>query len=169
MIQNHKMVDTERELWRSRPTPLLKQGHQVHIAQECMQLGFEYFWRRLNNFSGQPVLMLCHMVHAIPYRHFSKMGYISNPLGRLFHYIRGSQYSWSLSYYCKNNQKYSQLLLILKNTLNGLHFFSWTSRWMKFYPHVSMQNISKSEGRICHYKIFLRNGLYIVLIIRMTN
>lgn len=35
------MVDTGRDLWRSRPTQLLKQGHREHIAQEHIQLGFE--------------------------------------------------------------------------------------------------------------------------------
>uniref|UniRef100_A0A8B9P213 CUB and sushi domain-containing protein 3 n=1 Tax=Apteryx owenii TaxID=8824 RepID=A0A8B9P213_APTOW len=56
------MVEVGRDLWRSSsPTPLLKQGHLEHVAQDCIQAGFEYLQRRrLHHLSGQPVPVLCH-------------------------------------------------------------------------------------------------------------
>uniref|UniRef100_A0A8B9Q4U4 Transmembrane protein 19 n=1 Tax=Apteryx owenii TaxID=8824 RepID=A0A8B9Q4U4_APTOW len=60
--QNHRTVEFGRDLWRSSsPTLLLKQGHLEHVAQDPVQVGFEYLqgWR-LHNLSGQPVPVLCH-------------------------------------------------------------------------------------------------------------
>ena len=56
------MVEVGRDLWRSfGPTPLLKQGHVEGVAQDCVQMAFEYLqgWR-LHNLSGQPVPVLSH-------------------------------------------------------------------------------------------------------------
>lgn len=53
--QNHKMVEVGRNLCRSSdPTRLLKQDHLEHIAQDHVQVAFEYRqgWR-LHNVSGQ--------------------------------------------------------------------------------------------------------------------
>ena len=41
--QNHRMVEAERDLWRSSgPTLLLKQGHLEPAAQDHVQTAFEY-------------------------------------------------------------------------------------------------------------------------------
>ena len=60
--QNHRMVEVARGLCgSSSPTPLPKQGHLEQIAQDLIQVHFEYLQRRrLHNLSGQPVLMLRH-------------------------------------------------------------------------------------------------------------
>lgn len=34
---------------------------------------------------------------------------------------------------------------------------------------ICMCNASKSEGMICHYKIFLRSDFYVAIITRMIN
>lgn len=65
--------------------------------------------------------------------------------------------------------KMIEITLNSQNYLKCFGFFSRTSRQMKFYPHVCMWNACKTEGRISHYKIFLKNSLYIVRIIRMMN
>jgi len=51
-----------KDLWRpSGPTPLLKQGHLEPVAQDHLQMAFEYpqGWR-LHRLSGQPVPGLGH-------------------------------------------------------------------------------------------------------------
>uniref|UniRef100_A0A8B9Q2H3 D-aminoacyl-tRNA deacylase 1 n=2 Tax=Apteryx owenii TaxID=8824 RepID=A0A8B9Q2H3_APTOW len=60
--QNHRIAEVGRDLWRSSSsTPLLKQRHLEHIAQDHVQVAFENLQRRrLRNLSGQPVPMLCH-------------------------------------------------------------------------------------------------------------
>lgn len=60
--QYHRMVEVGRDLWRSScPALLLKQGHLEPVAQDHVQMAFEYLqgWR-LDNFSGQPVPVLGH-------------------------------------------------------------------------------------------------------------
>lgn len=59
---NHRLVEVRRDLWwSSSPTPLLEQGHLVHVAQVHVQVGFDYFQRKiLHNLSGQLVPVLCH-------------------------------------------------------------------------------------------------------------
>jgi len=56
------MVGVGRDLCgSSSPTPLPKQGHVEQVAQDLVQVGFEYLQRRrLHNPSGQPVPVLCH-------------------------------------------------------------------------------------------------------------
>lgn len=51
LSQNHRMVEIQRDIWRSSgPTPLLKQ-----IAQDNFQMDLEYLLgQRLCNFSCQP-------------------------------------------------------------------------------------------------------------------
>ena len=40
---NHRMVEVGRDLWRSSgPNPLLKQGHLEPVAQDHVQMAFEY-------------------------------------------------------------------------------------------------------------------------------
>ena len=60
--QNHKMVGVGRDLCgSSSPTLLPKQGHLQQAAQDRIQAGLEYLWRRrLHNFPGQPVPVLHH-------------------------------------------------------------------------------------------------------------
>jgi len=42
-------------------TPLPKQGHLEQVAQDLIQVGFEYLQRRRNHsLSGQTVPVLCH-------------------------------------------------------------------------------------------------------------
>ena len=54
------MVEGGRDIWRSScPTPLLKQGHLDPVAQDRVQIAFEYH-ERLHNLSGQPVPVLGH-------------------------------------------------------------------------------------------------------------
>ena len=56
------MGETGGDLWRSSgPTPVLKQGHLEQVAQDCIQMAFQYLqgWR-LHNLSGQPVPVLGH-------------------------------------------------------------------------------------------------------------
>ncbi|XP_068785779.1 uncharacterized protein [Struthio camelus] len=62
LMQNHRMVEVGRDLWRSSsPNPLLKPGPLEHIAQDRVQAGFEYLQgRRLHYLSGQPAPVLCH-------------------------------------------------------------------------------------------------------------
>jgi len=59
--QNLRMVGVARDLWRSSsPTTLLKQFHLEQVAQDLVQVGFEYLQRRrLHNPSGQPVPVHC--------------------------------------------------------------------------------------------------------------
>ena len=62
LSQNHGMAEVGRDLWRSSsPTPLPKQGHLERIAQDCVQMAFEYLqgWR-LHKVCGQPVPLLGH-------------------------------------------------------------------------------------------------------------
>jgi len=56
------MTEVGRDLWRSScPTPLLKQKHLQQIAQDDVQLAFEYLQgRKLHNLPGQPVPVLSH-------------------------------------------------------------------------------------------------------------
>jgi len=56
------MVGVGRDLCgSSSPTPLLKQGHLLHAAQDLVQVGLEYLQRRrLHNLPGQPVPVLHH-------------------------------------------------------------------------------------------------------------
>lgn len=51
LSQNHRMVEIQRDIWRSSgPTPLLKQ-----TAQDNFQMDLEYLLgQRLYNFSCQP-------------------------------------------------------------------------------------------------------------------
>lgn len=40
---NHRIIEVGRDLWRSSgPNPLLKQGHAEPIAQDYVQIPFEY-------------------------------------------------------------------------------------------------------------------------------
>ena len=56
------MLEVRRDLCGSpSPTPLPKQGHLQHAAQDLFQLSLEYLQRRrLHNLPGQPVPVLCH-------------------------------------------------------------------------------------------------------------
>jgi len=55
------MVGAGKDLWRaSVPTPLPKQGHLQQAAQDLVQAGLEYLWRRLHSLPGQPVPGLRH-------------------------------------------------------------------------------------------------------------
>jgi len=60
--QNHSMVDIGRDLWRSfGPTALLKQGHLEQVAQDHVQMAFEYLQAgRIHNLPGQPLPVLGH-------------------------------------------------------------------------------------------------------------
>jgi len=60
--QNHGIVRAGRDFCGSScPTPLLKQGHPEQVAQDLVQVGFEYLQRRrLHNLPGQPVPVLRH-------------------------------------------------------------------------------------------------------------
>ena len=55
------MVEVGKDLWKSHPTLLLKQGHLDQAAQDCVSTAFEYLqgWK-LHNLSGQPVSVLSH-------------------------------------------------------------------------------------------------------------
>lgn len=61
-LQNHRMAELERDLWRSAgPTPLVKQAHLEPVAQDHLQMAFEYLQRwRLRHISGQAVPVLSH-------------------------------------------------------------------------------------------------------------
>ena len=61
-FKNHRMAEVRRDLWRSSgPTLLLKQGHLELVAQDYIQMAFEYLQQwRLRNLSGQPMTVLCH-------------------------------------------------------------------------------------------------------------
>lgn len=54
------MLEVGRDHWgSSNATPLLRQGHLEHTAQDCVQMDLEYpQGRRLHNLSGQPAPML---------------------------------------------------------------------------------------------------------------
>jgi len=53
------MVEVGRR--SSSPNPLPKQGHLKQVAEDLIQVGFEYLQRRrIHNPFGQPVAMLCH-------------------------------------------------------------------------------------------------------------
>lgn len=56
------MVEVGKDLWRSSSaTTPVKQGRLADVAQDHIQVGFEYFQRRrLHNLFGQPVPALCH-------------------------------------------------------------------------------------------------------------
>jgi len=62
ITQNHRMFGVGRDLWgSSSPTVLPKQGHLEQVAQDFVQVDFEYLQRRsLHNVPGQPVPVLCH-------------------------------------------------------------------------------------------------------------
>ena len=59
---DHRMVEVGRDLWRSSClAPLLKQGHLELVAQDHVQMVFEYLQGgRLHNPSGQPLPALSH-------------------------------------------------------------------------------------------------------------
>lgn len=61
-IQNHRMAEFERDLWRSSgATFLLKQGYLKLLAQSQVQESSEYLQgRRLHNLPGQPLSVLSH-------------------------------------------------------------------------------------------------------------
>jgi len=54
LLENHRMVEVVRELWRSSGSPpLLRQGHLEQVTQAYVQMAFEYLQRgRLHNLSG---------------------------------------------------------------------------------------------------------------------
>jgi len=56
------MVGVGRDLCRSSSTTTLpKHGHLDQVAQDLVQVGFEYVQKkRLHNTSGQPVPAFCH-------------------------------------------------------------------------------------------------------------
>lgn len=59
----HRIPETaevDTVLWRSScPNPQLKQGHLQPVAQDCVQISFEYLWgRRLHSLPGWAVAML---------------------------------------------------------------------------------------------------------------
>jgi len=61
-IKIHRTVEVGRDVQRSSgPSPLLKQDHLESVSQDHVQLAFEHLqgWR-LDNLSGQPVLVLGH-------------------------------------------------------------------------------------------------------------
>ena len=60
--QHHRLVEVCRDLSRScSPTPMLKQGQLEQVAQDHVQLGFEYLhWWRLRSLSGQPMPVFYH-------------------------------------------------------------------------------------------------------------
>ena len=62
MRLNHRLVEVGQDLWTSSgPTPLLRQGHLEPVAQDRVQVAFEYLQGgRLHNLSGQPVPVLSH-------------------------------------------------------------------------------------------------------------
>jgi len=58
----HRLIEVGRDIWGlSCPTSLLKKGHLKPVAQDHVQMAFEYLqgWR-LHNISGQPVPVLGH-------------------------------------------------------------------------------------------------------------
>ena len=60
--RNHRIIEVGSDLWRSLgPTPLLKKGYLKLVAQDHVQMSFEYLqgWR-LRNLSGQAVQVLSH-------------------------------------------------------------------------------------------------------------
>lgn len=59
---HQRISEVGRNLWRSStPTPPAKEDSLQHVAQESLQMGFEYLQRRrFHNLSGQPVPVLCH-------------------------------------------------------------------------------------------------------------
>ena len=62
LLQNQKMVEVGRDLWRSFcPTPLFKQGLLGLVAQEHTVRAFDYLqgWR-LHNIPRQPVPVFSH-------------------------------------------------------------------------------------------------------------
>ena len=60
--QNHRMVEVERNLWRSScATPLPKQDHQEQVVHDRVQMAFDHlqgWWH--HNLSGEPVPVLSH-------------------------------------------------------------------------------------------------------------
>jgi len=60
--ENHVMVEVRRDLWGSSgPISLVKGVHLELIAQDRVQMAFEYLQRwQLHNLSGQPVPLLSH-------------------------------------------------------------------------------------------------------------
>ena len=56
------MVGIRKDLWgSSSPTPLSKQVDLEQVAQDSIQVGFEYLQRRrLHNASVLPIPVLCH-------------------------------------------------------------------------------------------------------------
>lgn len=61
-VRNHRIDGIGRNFWiSSSPDPLLKQVHLEQIAQNHIQVNFEYLQkRRFHNFSAQPLPVLCH-------------------------------------------------------------------------------------------------------------
>lgn len=51
VLQNHRMIKVGRDLWGSSgSTPLLRQGHLGQIAQDRVQMAFDFLqWWRLHN------------------------------------------------------------------------------------------------------------------------
>jgi len=59
--QNYRIIRVGRDFWRLS-SPIPSKADSLHqVAQESVQVGFEYLQRRrLHKLSGQPVPLLCH-------------------------------------------------------------------------------------------------------------
>jgi len=69
LSQNNRKAVVGRDLWRSScPTPLLKQDHLEWLAQDHVQMAYQYLqgWRLLN-LSGKPVSALTYGKKVFPY------------------------------------------------------------------------------------------------------
>lgn len=64
-ICKDKMVEVDRDLWRSLvSTPLLRQGHLVQVAQN-VQMAFEYLqWWRLHNLIAEGCALVLRMIKS---------------------------------------------------------------------------------------------------------
>lgn len=69
-LQNHKIVEAGKDLWRFSPPPCSEQGQLEQVAQDHIQSDGEYLqWWRLHKFSEQPVPVSNHPhnTQAFPY------------------------------------------------------------------------------------------------------
>lgn len=92
-----------------------------------------------------------------------KDGIYFSPTKKVYLCSKGAQDSWALAYYYYKKKS-------LKSTQNYvIAIFLVRFQMEEILSSICMCNPSKSEGTICHYKIFLRNNFYIVTITRMIN
>lgn len=64
--KDYRMVEAGKDRLNSfNPNSCFKQGHLDHIAQDHIQVGFEYHQMRLHNLSEQLAPVLSHP-HSLP-------------------------------------------------------------------------------------------------------